>query len=520
MNEEYIKGIIMKAFLSVLVISLAFSVCAQAQETKQLPPFIMDSLDIYINRSMHEWNLPGLAVCIIKDGKIAVMKGYGTKAAGEIDPVDENTLFMIGSNTKAFTGTSMALLEYEGKCSLNDKVQRWLPGFRMKDPWVSKEINLTDILCHRMGLETYQGDFMYWTSGLSSKEVIVKFGLLTPAYGFREKYGYTNAGFEIAGECIPQISGMPWEEFVRTRIFTPLEMTRTQALSDNFAKQSNTSKAYTMDGDSLVETPAGLIDNLKAAGSIGSSVNDLSHWVICQLDSGRYNGQQVFPWSVLARTRQPQVVVGTSRNPFGNPTHFALYGLGLRLTDYDGRLVIGHAGAVNGFLSSITFLPEEQLGIIVLTNSDRNSLYEALKWQIIDAYLGLPYHNYSNYYLALEKKSELADKEQIASWRDSAGMHPSPALPLNAYCGTYKHEAYGRLSITRKGNELNVTFEHHPRLTAILQPMGGNRFLCTYSDPEYGIKALNFETGKRKAKAITVYVNGGIDMMGYRFVRK
>ena len=179
-----VKGNIMKKFYAVTFLLLVsfFNVCAQ-----ETPSFITDSLDNYVKRALEQWQIPGAAVLIVKDGKVVIEKGYGIKELGKDDKVDENTLFMIGSNTKAFTGTALAILEQEGKCKLDDKVIKYLPDFKMKNEWVTKELNLVDIVTHRMGLQTFQGDFMYWTSDLTSDEVIEKFGKLTPNYTFRTK---------------------------------------------------------------------------------------------------------------------------------------------------------------------------------------------------------------------------------------------------------------------------------------------------------------------------------------------
>ncbi|NJK96602.1 MAG: beta-lactamase family protein [Bacteroidales bacterium] len=174
-----------KQFLFFVIVSF-ISISLNAQHKS--PPFITDSLENYINRALKQWNIPGVAIAVVKDGKVILSKGYGIKSINKQEKPDENTIFLIGSNTKAFTGTLMAWLAYDNKCTMNDKVIQWLPGFTMKDPWVTKELNLTDILSHRMGLETFQGDFMYWTSDLKPDGVIQKFGLLTPAYDFRTKW--------------------------------------------------------------------------------------------------------------------------------------------------------------------------------------------------------------------------------------------------------------------------------------------------------------------------------------------
>ena len=206
----------------IFYLGLLFIFSYSTSFSQSTPVFVSDSLDNYVNRGMEQWQIPGVAVLIVKDGKVIVAKGYGVKELGTNDNVDENTLFMIGSNTKAFTGTALAFLEQEGKLKLDDKVIKYLPDFNMKDPWITKDLSLTDIVTHRMGMETFQGDFMYWTSDLNSDEVIEKFGQITPKYDFRTKYGYTNAGYAIAGKIIEKVSGMKWQDYIKEKIFLPL----------------------------------------------------------------------------------------------------------------------------------------------------------------------------------------------------------------------------------------------------------------------------------------------------------
>jgi len=215
---------------SLLLILFFTTVTIHSQEIS-LPSFVKDSIDIYVNRALMEWKIPGVSICIVKDGKVALIKGYGVKEVGTNDKVDENTLFMIGSNSKAFTATALALLEAEKKLSLDDKVQKWLPDFKLYDPWVAKEAVISDLLCHRLGFETFQGDFMFFDTDLSTAEMRDRFGKLKPLYGFRSKWGYTNAAFLTAGEIIPKVTGKSWAEFLKEKIFLPLKMNNTLALS-------------------------------------------------------------------------------------------------------------------------------------------------------------------------------------------------------------------------------------------------------------------------------------------------
>jgi CubicO group peptidase (beta-lactamase class C family) len=448
------------------------------------------------------------------------MKGYGIREKGKDDKVDENTLFMIGSNTKAFTATLLAMLENEGKCSLDDKVQNYLPDFTMKDSWVAKELNLTDILSHRMGMETFQGDFIYWTSDLTMDEVIQKFGQLTPTYSFRTKWGYTNAGFAIAGKIIEKISGKTWSEFLKERIFLPLRMNRTLALSEELKTTDNVAIPHTTVDGETIPIPIPDIDNLGPAGSISSSVKDMSNWIIAQLNNGKLDGEEsIIPPSVIKKTRKPASIVGRVSHPF-NKQHYGLYALGWELQDYVGRELVQHTGGVNGFVTSVTLIPEENLGVVVLTNTDQNGLFVALKWEIIDSFLGLPYRNYSDTFYEKFGAGRVNEEKRIAELRDSVDMNLNPSLALDEYTGRYSHDVYGYIDVTRNGDILEMSFEHHSNLKGKLESLGENRFLCTYSDPIYGVRVIPFVTEGNKVKSFTLSVHPFVEFTTYEFVKK
>jgi CubicO group peptidase (beta-lactamase class C family) len=320
---------------SLLLVLFFTAVTIHSQETP-LPSFVKDSIDIYVNRALTEWKIPGVAVCIVKDGKIALMKGFGVKEVGSNDKVDENTLFMIGSNTKAFTATALALLDAEKKLSLDDKVQKWLPDFKIYDPWVAKEVIISDLLCHRLGFETFQGDFMFFDTDLSTAEMRDRFGKIKPLYGFRSKWGYTNAAFMTAGEIIPRVTGKSWAEFLKEKIFLPLNMNNTLALAKDIVSASNKASAHTVWRGELKKVPYGQIDGMAPAGAISSSVNDLSKWVIMQLSNGKFEDKEIVPASAIAKTRLPHSILGNGGTMF-NTGHFALYGLGWFLEEYNGK---------------------------------------------------------------------------------------------------------------------------------------------------------------------------------------
>jgi CubicO group peptidase (beta-lactamase class C family) len=488
-------------------------------ESYAQPSFIKDSVDAYVNRALEMWQIPGAAVCIVKDGKVVLAKGYGITEINRDEAVDANTLFMIGSNTKAFTGTALALLENEGRINLEDKVQKFLPDFTMKDAWIAKELNLIDIVTHRMGMETFQGDAMYWTSDLTPAEVINKFGRLTPAYGFRTRYGYTNAGYAIAGEVIKNVTDTSWNDYIRSRIFKPLNMNRSTALSEEYFKADNIAKAHTFVENNMEVIPFKKIDNLAPAGSIGSSAADIANWMIAQLDSGKLEGQQVLPFKVIQRTRQPFTITGRNRHPF-NKTHYNLYGLGWVLEDYEGKEIISHTGGVNGFVTSVTLIPEENLGIAVFTNTDQNYFFLALRWEITDAYLNLDYRNYNQVFHNGFSKNRHKLMKNIAELRDSAAMNIKPDFELARFTGKYEHEVYGNIDISEVNDNLQMRFQHHSSLTAKLESIGNNRFLCTFNDPTYGVVVIPFKVKDDRVISFILSVDPFVEFTTYEFIKK
>ncbi|MBX7127157.1 MAG: serine hydrolase [Cyclobacteriaceae bacterium] len=506
----------MKRLLTLFWLSVLITMPLLAQH--EPPAFIKDSLDTYVKRAIGRWQIPGAAVAIVKDGQVVVAKGYGVRELGGREAVDANTLFMIGSNTKAFTATALAMLEQDKKLSLDDAVIRWLPDFRLYDPWVTREATVRDLLSHRLGFETFQGDFMYFDSDLSAQQVREKFGQVKPLYSFRSRWGYTNAAFLTAGEIIPRADGRSWAAFMRERIFQPLGMRNTLALSTEITAASNKGAAHTIVHGQLRKIPYGNIDALAPAGSIVSSANDLVRWVTALLDEGKHDGKEVIPPMAIRETRTPQSIQGNGGHMY-NKSHFSLYGLGWGLSEYAGRKVVSHTGGVNGFVTSVCLIPEEKLGIIVLTNTDANWLYEALRNEIEDAYLGLPYRGYERVFHEYYEKQQAEGEALHRARMDTVSRHPSMPLPLSAFVGDYRDAVYGAMTIRLEQNKLIARFEHHKGRHAVLEPLGNNRFLATFNDPLYGENVWPFVLSGGVVKSITVRVSDFVEFTPYEFVK-
>jgi CubicO group peptidase (beta-lactamase class C family) len=506
----------MKRLLILLCITL---IGFQTFSQTATPKFIRDDLDNYINWSITNWRIPGAAVCIVKDGKVVLMKGYGVKEFGLNNQVDANTLFMIGSNTKAFTATALAILETEKKLALNDRVTKWVPEFKLNNRLAGEQAIIRDMLSHRLGLKTFQGDFTYWTSNLTRSQIMAKLGQAQAPYDFRTRWGYTNAGFVVAGEVIQKATGKSWEAYVKERILDPLGMTSTVMLSKDLTTSPNKAAAHTMVEGRLIATRYPEIDNLAPAGSMSSSVNDMSKWVMMLLNNGKVDNKTIIPESALQQTWFPHSVLGNGGTLF-NKGHFQLYGLGWFLEEYSGRRIISHTGGVNGFVTSVTLVPEESLGIVILTNTDQNNFYESLKWEIMDAYFDLPFRHYSKIHLANFKKEQTESLKKDQMLRDSVSAGQRPALSLNAYAGSYRNEFYGEMTIKKFGDELRMTLQHHPNMFVKLQPLGGHRFYATFSDPVFGRAVFPFRVTGRKITGVSVKVADFIEYDPYEFVKE
>lgn len=499
----------MKTLLKTLILLFAL-------QTGFAQNFIKDSLDSYIQREIVRWNLPGLAIAVVKDGKVIHLKGYGYSDVTKKTPVTENTEFQIASNSKAFTGTSLALLEHYGKLKLDDKVKKYLPYFKMHDDYLTENITIRDVLSHRIGYETFQSDLLNWAGTKTRKELVENMANVTPKFGFREKYGYCNMGFVTAGEIIPAVCDTIWDDFLKAHYFIPLGMTRTETKYENFIQSPNASKAYSLVDGKLFEITPSKVNNIGAAGSITSNVNDLSKWVMMQLDNGKYNGQQIVPAKVIQETRISNTIVnGKSRKGH----NFSTYGLGWFLEDAFGKKIVEHDGGANGFLSKTVLIPEENLGYVILTNSDGQYFYDALSTQIINDLNKQPYQNLSALYYKGFKESYDEEQESIKKLKSEADAFKAAPDAYKKIAGTYTNKVYGKIAIEAKDNYAEVSFEFHPQYSGKMRFKSADKIVVEYrDDTTLGTKELKYEE-KGAASTIEIKVNDFIDQDTYIFTK-
>lgn len=457
----------MKRYFTLIAVFLTASILVVAQTKEQKA--ILDNLDRYYHKALTDWEVPGMSIAIVKDGRIIFSKGYGVLEEGKPEMPDGNTLYAIASNTKAFTATIIGQLVDEGKCSWNDKVQQFLPWFQVYDPAVSSMVTLRDLLSHRVGFGTFSGDVIWYRSNLPAESIIRGARHLEPAFEFRAGYGYSNIMFITAGKVIEAITGKSWFENVQERILQPLGMARTTIYPEALPAMGNVATPHARKEDQNIPIEYTSWAEIAAMGGLISSVNDVAQWMIFNLEHGVRDGKPLISNGSLNLIMTPHNnhVVNHS-SPGDTRTHFNGYGLGWSLRDYHGRMMVGHTGGYDGMISAVTLIPEEKLGIVVLTNGMK-SPYMAATYQTLDAFLGVNKgKNWSDDLLARTNSREKNDT-RISDRKASQVAGTNPSLPLEKFTGTYRSAIYGNITISLKNGQLKMDLEHSPELSSTLK---------------------------------------------------
>jgi CubicO group peptidase (beta-lactamase class C family) len=432
-------------------------------------------LDTYVASSMKTFNVPGMAVAIVKDGKVVVARGYGVRKLGDPTPVDEFTMFGIGSNTKAFTTAALATLVDEGKLSWDDPVYQRLPGFVMYDPYVSHEMTIRDLLTHRSGMGLGEGDLLFWPhSTYSREEVIYKLRFMKPASSFRSHYAYDNLLYMTAGQIIPAVTGTSWDDYIRQHIFASLGMNHSNVSNTAFKAGDNHAFPHSHVDGKLQVIPFGDLDNAGPAGSINSSAADMAKWVQLQLNRGKFADRD---GHLFTEQRSKEMWSAQTILPVGDPppplgglkANFADYALGWGLRDYHGRKLVGHTGGVGGFVSRVMLVPEENLGVVVLTNAEEGGAFDSILYHVLDHYFHLPP---TDWIAAFKSRKDTEEKEAAEAMKKAEGARVAdskPSLPLEKYAGVYNDAWYGPITIRQENTGLVITFDHTPTMIGDLQ---------------------------------------------------
>lgn len=465
----------------------------------------LDDLDEYVRTVIGDWEAPGIAVAVVKDDRVVLARGWGVRELGRAEPVDEETVFAIASTSKAFTAAALGMLVDAGRLRWDDRVIDHLPDFRLHDPYVTREMTVRDLLSHRSGLQ--RGDLLWYASPLERDEVIHQVRELKPSWSFRARYGYQNIMFTTAGEVINAVTDTTWDEFVSRRIFTPLGM------------RNSMTTIRDLEGGSNVATPHGKIDgevtpiawrnfdNLGGAGAINSSVLDLAQWIRLQLGEGMYEGERLISDSVIKEMHTPQTIVrrSTRDEEMFPETHFSAYGLGWRLMDYRGRLIVRHGGALDGMRTHVLLVPEEQLGIVAITNVNEGRVPQAIVWHVVDAYLGPQGKDWNEVYLAAAERSRARADSARESRESERAAETEPTHPIGDYAGTFESELYGTAVVEEAGDGLVIHVG--PYFVGDLEHWHYNTFRATWRDRYLGEDFVSFHVN-RSGKVAAVEVQG------------
>jgi CubicO group peptidase (beta-lactamase class C family) len=442
-----IRSVLLLLFVSVV------SPIARAQDAP------LGGFDEYVNKAIRDWEVPGVAIAVVKDDQVVFAKGYGLKKLGDPAPVDERTLFAIGSSSKAFTAAAVAMLVDEGKLKWDDPATKYLPGFELYDPYVTRELTVRDLLSHRSGLE--RGDLLWYGTEYNRDEILRRARFLKPTWSLRSTFGYQNLMYLAAGQLIARVSGKSWDEFIRQRILTPLGMTASGTSIRDFKEADNVASPHGKLEDKVALIQWRNIDNIAPAGSINSNVVDVAQWVRLQLGQGTFEKKTLISSGAVKEMHTSQTVmrVEPPYSFFYPEAHFLNYGLGWFLSDYRGRKLVEHGGAIDGMRAQVALMPEEKLGLVVLTNRGGTLLPVALMYRILDAYMGAAQPRDWSAELLKTMKSLEAQGEAAAKKLEADRVPDTkPTHAFEKYAGTYENDLYGALKVTLENGRLNLRF--------------------------------------------------------------
>jgi CubicO group peptidase (beta-lactamase class C family) len=446
--------------LLLSLLALAGSQVAFAQEKNDWA-----WLDDFVQSSMKDWKVPGVSIAIVRDQSVVYMKGFGVRDIRNGKPVTTDTLFDIGSCTKAFTTAAIAMLVDEGKMQWDGKVGTYIPFFHLEDPLADENVTIRDLLTHRTGVPPT--DLLWYGSDTSRQEVIRNLAHVTPSAGFRARFQYQNGMYVAAGYAAGQVAGSTWDDLVRTRIFAPLGMTKADTSAIDAQKSPDYATPHDSNPDGSVKAISWQnIDNAGPAGSINSSARDMAKWLILQLNDGAYEGKQLISNKNMREMQAAQMVISLEGEIptifFPDSTQLS-YGLGWFIQQYREHQLVLHAGDIDGFSTMVVLIPEMRTAYFVVINLG-SSYRQALSYYIADHLLNLPDARWSEHFKQLEAK-RIAEEKSSESWesKKTPGTHPSRKLP--AYAGTYENIVYGPVKI--KFQDGKLTFRFHSKDSAL-----------------------------------------------------
>ncbi|MES3020614.1 MAG: serine hydrolase [Pseudomonadota bacterium] len=501
---------ILKHIAAAVLLSLCAGVqAAPASAAAPLPaasaPLAAFDLEADVLRAMKTFDVPGIAIAVVKDGKVIATRGFGVRELGKPARVDGATVFEVASNSKAFTAAALAMLVDEGKLSWNDPVTKHLPDFQMYDAYVTHAMTVRDLLTHRSGLGLGAGDLLWWpTTKFTTDEIIERLRYIRPATSFRDSYAYDNLLYIVAGKIIAQKSGKPWGDTIRERILKPLGMNATTTSLAENAGNPNVSGPHSKIDGKIALVKALPVHNAVGAVGINTNAEDIARWMTLLLDGGQIAGaskpgkdgksedvrlfsakQSAEMWTAHTpiRISEPKPALAAIK-----PNFFA-YGLGFQLRDYKGRKTVQHGGALQGFYSKVVLVPDAKLGIAIFTNAESGGALNALQYRLLDQYLDLAPSDWIKLVSDVEHEmheKELARQKNAGKARIAASR---PSLPLASYDGEYADPWYGSVTIKKEGAKRVMSFSKTPDLTGELEHFQHDTFIVRWKERNFNADA-------------------------------
>jgi CubicO group peptidase (beta-lactamase class C family) len=472
-SNARLRHVILSAASLALLATPAFAqnaveITAQPLGERPTTAAALEGLDAYIESARKTWQVPGLSIAIVKDDRIVYSKGFGVREEGKSGQVDADTVFAIGSATKAFTAAALGMLVDEKKIEWDGAVHDYMPSFELHDPYVTRHVTVRDLLSHRTGVVTNGG--LWYGSGFDRKEIIRRLRFQTETLGFRNQFQYQNEMFIVAGEVVSAVAATGYDRFIASRIFEPLGMRRSGTSITGLKGLANVATPHVLVDGKAVPVEYRMIDNVGGAGVINSSARDMAQWVRLQLGGGTFEGKRLIAPATLTEMHTGQIV---PRGGSGAAFKFSEYGLGWGVQEYRGEKIVAHSGAIDGMQGMVAMMPEKKLGLVVLTNGLRTSLAVAVELRVLDAFLGGPVTDHSAIMKQATDDAARIAREKAAATAASAATAALPRLPLDRYVGTYSSDLLGEIAITLADGKLALA---RSQATAVLDHDNNDMF--------------------------------------------
>lgn len=497
----------MNRLLVVLALLLTFQ--QGFPQKRNRPDDSVKSFDQYVEASLRDWEVPGAALVVVKEGKVIYKKTYGVRTAGSPEKVDSQTLFACASTTKAMTATCMGILVDEGKIKWDDPVSMYLPDFQLRDPYVSQHLRVRDLFTHNSGVGNT--DFLWAAMDIPSEEVLYRMRFVEPSYPFRGGYTYQNIFYLAAGQIVEKVSKKPWAEFLKERVFAPLGMNRSFPLLSE-VPDTNRASAHLIVKDSLRVIEPFSADAIGPAGSVQSCIDDLALWTICMLDSSKYKGGQLLSSTTWKELFTPQVLIPDSQfYPTIQLTrpNWTSYGLGWFQQDYRGQKVNYHTGSLAGEIAMHGQLPAYQVGVFMIGNLDHAEVRHALLFRAFDQFaLGID-RDWNAEFRELYQKLTVDFKIKILEAESARVLKTQPSGSLEDYTGLYSSPLFGDMSVSLA--EGTLRFSLNNKLLGGLQHWHFDTFRAKWDSLSYaeGLSLLSF-TRNQSGVISTITMDGQV----------